>query len=105
LSDDDLDAELAALRIAYGRELPAKARAIGASTRRAITDDAAHAEAIALSHRLRGTAGAYGFAEISRAAADIEDALLGGSRDAATLERLATAIDAAADALSKQPVE
>jgi HPt (histidine-containing phosphotransfer) domain-containing protein len=99
VSDDDLDAELAALRATYGRELPAKARAVAAATRATVADPTKAEEATALAHRLRGTAGAYGFPTISRGAGAIEDALHAGTRDA-SLTALADALEAAADGLS-----
>jgi HPt (histidine-containing phosphotransfer) domain-containing protein len=98
VSDEDLDAELAALRAAYARELPGKARAVAAATRAVVDDPKKAEEATAVAHRLRGTAGAYGFPAISQAAAAIEDALHAGARDA-SLIALADAMEAAGDAL------
>jgi HPt (histidine-containing phosphotransfer) domain-containing protein len=98
VSDEDLEAELAALRASYAESLPGKARAVAAATRLAVSDPSRAAEAIALAHRLRGTAGAYGFAGISRAAAAIEDAFHAGVQGA-PLEPLADAMDAAGAAL------
>lgn len=74
----DLDAELQALRVAYARELPGKIaalRAALASLRQAPNDDASLKQATSQAHRLRGTAGSYGFDEVSKAAARLEDEL------------------------------
>lgn len=71
--EDDLDAELAALRTAYGRDLPGKIVAVSEAI--AARD---HERTRALAHRLRGTAGVYGYAAVSAAAATIEEALLSG---------------------------
>lgn len=98
MSDEDLEAELAALRASYAESLPGKARAVAAATRLAVSDPDRSAEAIALAHRLRGTAGAYGFREVSRAAGAIEEALHAGVQGA-PLETLADAMDAAGAAL------
>jgi HPt (histidine-containing phosphotransfer) domain-containing protein len=98
VSDEDLEAELAALRASYARDLPAKARAVATATRATAADPAKSEEAIALAHRLRGTAGAYGFPAVSRAAGAIETALHGGVRDASLLA-LADAMEAAGDAV------
>lgn len=67
---DDVERALAELRREYARELPAKVSAIVEALAR---ND--RATATLLAHRLRGTAGSYGFAEVSAAAATIEAAL------------------------------
>lgn len=99
MPDDDLEAELAALRVAYARDLPAKARAVAAATREVVAEASRAADAIAVAHRLRGTAGAYGYPEVSRAAGAIEDALHRGTRDASLLP-LADALEAAGDSVT-----
>ncbi|MGZ3419877.1 MAG: Hpt domain-containing protein [Polyangiales bacterium] len=99
MSDDGVDEEIAALRAAYALGLPAKAHAVAAATRKTAIEPASAEEAIALAHRLRGTAGAYGFPAVSKAAGAIEEALRAGVRDS-SLEALADAMDAAGEAVS-----
>ncbi len=66
---------LAALRAAYAAELPGLIRHIGALIDAAATDGAALARARVAAHRLRGTAGLYGFVAVGEAAGHLEDAL------------------------------
>ncbi len=82
---DELEAELAALRLEYAASLSPKARAIVV----ALATD--REEARALAHRLRGTAGSFGFAEVSAAAGALEDALERGEDVAHLVAGLITA--------------
>ena len=87
MNEDD---EIAALQAAYGRELPAKIQAIvDAVTARD------RGTALQLSHRLRGTAGAYGFSAASDAAGAIEDAFERGD-DWPSVDVLTASLRAAA---------
>lgn len=65
---------LVALRSGYVTSLPAKARAIreAAGTARPRDGDVHCEGAVDLAHRLRGSAGLFGFAELSRVAGAIE---------------------------------
>ena len=74
----DLERGLAALRADYGKTLPHKLRELSLALDRALNgpeDPFLLAEARSQSHRLRGTAGSYGFIAIGEAAGRIEDAL------------------------------
>jgi HPt (histidine-containing phosphotransfer) domain-containing protein len=75
---------LAALRVEYARRLPARvrkvARALGAY-RRAPGDAVLLERARSLAHRLRGTAGSYGFAAVGAAAGRVEDGILRAAWD------------------------
>jgi HPt (histidine-containing phosphotransfer) domain-containing protein len=76
--DDDVEATLAALRAAYAAGMPAMVRSALDLFDEAVARPEAAAEARRLVHRLRGTAGSYGFAAVGEAAARIEDALDAG---------------------------
>jgi chemotaxis protein histidine kinase CheA len=70
---------LAALRIDYARRLPGRVRQVARALRalRRTPGDARLLErARALAHRLRGTAGSYGFAAVGAAAGRVEDGIL-----------------------------
>ena len=75
----DLERGLALLRTEYGKTLPAKldelSRALDGAKEQA-ADPFKVAEARSQSHRLRGTAGSYGFIAIGEACGRIEDALM-----------------------------
>ena len=75
----DLAAALAELRTGYAAELPGLVRELGALLDAAATDAGALARARQAAHRLRGTAGSYGFVEVGEAAGRIEDALEEGA--------------------------
>jgi len=92
---DEVDEELAALRRAYGRDLPAKARAVSEALAK---DD--RGTAALLAHRLRGTAGSYGFAEVSVAAGSIEDAL-GRNEPTTSVQRECELLVGVAEAAAK----
>lgn len=70
---------LTALRAEYARRLPSRVRrvalALGAC-RRAPGDALRLERARALAHRLRGTAGSYGFAAVGAAAGRVEDGIV-----------------------------
>jgi HPt (histidine-containing phosphotransfer) domain-containing protein len=69
--DPWIDAALAAVRAQFAEALPEKAANIGALVARGAWDDARRA-----AHRLRGSAGTYGFVELGARAAAIEELLL-----------------------------
>ena len=65
-------AALAELREEYSRELPPIIDALAATVARLGTEHDARGDAKARAHRLRGTAGSYGFHGVSEAAASLE---------------------------------
>jgi HPt (histidine-containing phosphotransfer) domain-containing protein len=69
--DPAIDAALAAVRAQFAGALPEKATNIGTLLERRAWDDARRA-----AHRLRGSAGTYGFAALGALAAAIEELLL-----------------------------
>lgn len=74
---------LTELRLSYAESLPTRLRALDRAIRawrRAPEDSAALEKAEKLAHRLRGTTGSYGFADVSAAMGAVEDALR-GARD------------------------
>jgi HPt (histidine-containing phosphotransfer) domain-containing protein len=82
----------------YARALPAKTRALAKAIARTRIhhDKEALAVARSLAHRLRGTAGCYGFAELGVFAAVIEDSLWNAfSATGAEAERRWAVIDRA----------
>lgn len=66
---------LCSLAADYARSLPGKLLEVTDAVARARLDASALSEAILAAHRLRGTAGSYGFDEVGRAAGRLEDAL------------------------------
>lgn len=74
-SDAAFDAELAELRAAYAARLPGYADEITAAVAER-AEPPRRAVALRLSHRMRGTAGSYGFVDVAEAAGALEDALL-----------------------------
>ena len=72
---DEVEAALAALRRGYAAELPDLVRSLAARMEEAATRPSALDQARREAHRLRGTAGSYGFAAVGEAAGRIEDAL------------------------------
>ncbi len=69
---------LAALYRDYAKSLPRRVRRIGdalRASRRAPGDARSLEKARTLAHRLRGTAGSYGFEAVSAAAGRVEDAI------------------------------
>jgi HPt (histidine-containing phosphotransfer) domain-containing protein len=97
--DDDTAAAIAALSAEYRSKLPEKYDELAAATAKAQQGSPeALEEALKLAHRLHGTAGAYGFAQVSAAAGRLEAELRqllagGGSWDNlhAALQELMTA--------------
>ena len=69
--DPSIDAALAAVRAQFAAALPEKAANVGALLARCAWDDARRA-----AHRLRGSAGTYGFEALGAVAAAIEELLL-----------------------------
>jgi HPt (histidine-containing phosphotransfer) domain-containing protein len=69
--DPTIDAALAAVRVQFAEALPEKAANIRSLLARGAWEDARRA-----AHRLRGSAGTYGFAALGALAAAIEDLLL-----------------------------
>lgn len=72
-ADDDTAAAIAALSAEYGAKLPEKYHELAAATARAQQGSPeALEEALKLAHRLHGTAGSYGFAQVSAASGRLE---------------------------------
>ncbi len=72
---DDFAAELAGLRAEYQAKLAVRFEDLGTALAEAERDPDRHETALRLAHRLHGTAGSYGFHEVSAAAGTIETAL------------------------------
>jgi hypothetical protein len=101
--DEALVKKLAALRVAYARTLPGLAIEIEQAVTAwlADSDGARAAEVRRLTHRLTGTSGSYGLAEVSEAARALEALTAGPPRPdeiRAALERTVTACRAAGSA-------
>jgi HPt (histidine-containing phosphotransfer) domain-containing protein len=100
--DPAIEAALAAVRGQFAAALPEKAASIGASLARGAWDDARRA-----AHRLRGSAGTYGFAPLGATAAAIEELLLAEpvppEETRQRLERLARDLVAQADLAAAEP--
>ena len=80
-----IDAELAALQATYGATVTEKIEALAATLQRARDGDHQSLEtAITAAHRIRGTAGSYGFDTLGRCAGELEEALLELASDAPT---------------------
>ena len=76
MSDDD-DDELAEMRADYAAELPGMIAALAAVVARAGEGRDAAARARAAAHRIRGTAGSFGFHAVGVAAGEVESAIDG----------------------------
>jgi len=109
----DFAEALAQLKRVYARELPTKLAGIAEALRqaRAFPEDAkVRGRAKSAAHKLRGSAGSHGFAEVGQAAGRIEEALIlvdRGDRspaDASLWEALDRAVEEAA-AASGAPVD
>ncbi|HZI13246.1 MAG TPA: response regulator [Myxococcus sp.] len=103
---DDLAASLAALNAEYGARLREKVMGLGALLVRVRAGDrAALDEAYNVAHKLHGTAGSYGFGEVSGAAGRLEAVLKAGRDgarvDAAALEAAFLVLTAAASGQEK----
>jgi HPt (histidine-containing phosphotransfer) domain-containing protein len=101
--DPSIDAALAAVRAQFALALPDKAANVRALLARGAWDDARRA-----AHRLRGSAGTYGFAPLGAAAAAIEELLLAepagpGEETRDRLERLAGDLAAQAELAAAEP--
>ena len=97
MSEDPITrAALAELAAEYAAELPGLIDELARLVEAAAADPAAVPRARAAAHRLRGTAGSYGFAAVGEAAGSIEDALEAGAADVSGLVR-------ALDALVRPP--
>ncbi len=104
---DDLAASIAALNAEYGARLREKVTGLGALLVRVRAGDrAALDEAYGIAHKLHGTAGSYGFGEVSSAAGRLEAVLKpardGGRVDGAALEVAFLALNASA-AIPEKP--
>ena len=75
--DDDAERELAELRAIYAAELPGLIQRLAELSADAPCDPQAAREAKNAAHRLRGTAGSYGFSAVTEIAGKIEDAIEG----------------------------
>jgi HPt (histidine-containing phosphotransfer) domain-containing protein len=73
--ETDLQKVLANLRIDYAKQLPQKLIDLTQATQSAIADPNTKDYARGLAHKLRGTAGSYGFHQLSEAAGTLEDLL------------------------------
>ena len=71
----DLQKVLAALRADYAKLLPQKLIDLSTATQNALNDPNTKNYARSLAHKLRGTAGSYGFHKLSEAAGVLEDLL------------------------------
>jgi chemotaxis protein histidine kinase CheA len=89
-------ADMAALAAEYAAELPGLIEELTALVKAAAADPAAVPQACAAAHRLRGTAGSYGFLAVGEAAGRIEDALEAGTDTAPALALAALALAALA---------
>jgi HPt (histidine-containing phosphotransfer) domain-containing protein len=76
-----IDPALRAMRKEYAAALPALVAALAALVEEAAARPEALPEARRAAHRLRGTAGSYGFAALGEAAGRIEDAIDDGAPD------------------------
>jgi HPt (histidine-containing phosphotransfer) domain-containing protein len=77
--DELIRAAFAELHVEFASKLPERVRVVAAAIRaaEASRDDAElRAQARGAAHRLRGSAGSYGFPEISATSARIEEALI-----------------------------
>lgn len=95
----DIEVDLGELRAGYAAELPARAGMLleAVASLRQRYEPKVASDALALAHRLHGTAGTYGFSEASRLAGRVEAALanLGGPLANARGDALTTALTAA----------
>jgi HPt (histidine-containing phosphotransfer) domain-containing protein len=73
--DESVGSALLAVRAEYAAELPALLATLAALVEEAAARPEAAPPARLAAHRLRGTAGSYGFAAVGEAAGRIEDAL------------------------------
>jgi len=94
--DEGTRAALAELCAEYAAELPGLIDELARLAEAAVADPAAVPRARVAAHRLRGTAGSYGFAAVGEGAGSIEDALEAGVADVRALVR-------ALDALVRPP--
>lgn len=85
----DVEDELRALQREFARGLPARVDAIARCTREVRARRVGLEQATSLAHRLHGTAGTYGFDEVSVVAGQLEQ-LLRGAVDAIDWEALET---------------
>ncbi|HEY8041430.1 MAG TPA: Hpt domain-containing protein [Polyangiaceae bacterium] len=88
--DPAIDALLAAARMQFAGSLPAKTADV-----EALVAGGAWAEARRAAHKLRGSAGTYGFAALGAAAGAIEDTILEGNDgpDAEARSRIARRLE------------
>lgn len=96
---NDPDAALQAIQAAYTRQLPERLRDIGACVQQCVDEpgNAAHFELLMMKlHRLAGSAGTFGFAELGQRATELEILLGGVMADPAAngFAPVAAAIDA-----------
>ena len=83
--DEVTRSALAELAAEYAAELPGLIDELARLVDAAAADPAAVPHARAAAHRLRGTAGSYGFKAVGEAAGSIEDALEAGAADVSGL--------------------
>ena len=91
--DDGEDGdELAAMRAEYAAELPGMVAGLAALVARAGEGREAAVRARAAAHRLRGTAGSFGFHAVGVAAGEVERAVEGDTAELATRMRALEAL-------------
>jgi HPt (histidine-containing phosphotransfer) domain-containing protein len=85
-------ADLADLAAEYAAELPGLLEELAGLLEASAADPAAVPRACAAAHRLRGTAGSYGFTAVGQAAGAVEDALEEGAAAAPAQVRALAAL-------------
>lgn len=112
MSDDQnelIRAAFAELHVEFASKVPARVGVVAATIRaaEASRDDAElRAEACGAAHRLRGSAGSYGFPEISATSARLEDALIAlATMPSSEMAAAWTAIVAALRELERAAIE
>lgn len=97
--DNDLQRVLAALRADYAKALPPKILELQQATREAFASAEKRENARSLAHKLRGTAGSYGFRVLGEAAGKLEDILRNPSSPP---EEVKAALQAVIEAASEE---
>jgi diguanylate cyclase (GGDEF)-like protein len=106
--DLDPSEALAVLRRDYGNQLPGRLKELTQSlelARKRNEDQFLLGQARVQAHKLRGTAGSYGFADVGEASGKIEDALVKKPIDWAEIEQGLATIEAAAALFKSQEPE
>lgn len=98
---DDLEAALEPLRKEYARALPARVGELGAAVTALRLNEEGLPLARTLAHRIRGTAGTYGFSEVSESAGRIEDDLVDIEQGRLPIAALWSSLNDALDACAR----